>query len=174
MKVILLLTSPCTSVPWFKPSLHGLWLWYCTFKLTYQKKNEYVPVVLAHRELHDLQQHPECDDTTCGLHICRGEEKWRAKSPLGSNKLLDQHSYMTRSITWLKCIRHFGTSWSEHSLINSKLNLSQQCALAAQSVNHTWGAPGPTLPAGDRRGCLLCSVLCGLTSSAGCHRRRRT
>jgi len=30
-----------------------------------------------------------------------------------------------------------------------------------------WGAPGPTLPVGEGRGCPLCSVLCGLSSSTG-------
>jgi len=28
-----------------------------------------------------------------------------------------------------------------------------------------WGAPGPALPVGERRGCPLCSSLCSLTSS---------
>ena len=63
------------------------------------------------------------------------------------------------------------------ALADGKWNMSQQCALAAQSTNRTWGAPGPALTGGEGRGCLICSVLCTLTSSTGCstgcYNRRR-
>jgi len=36
-----------------------------------------------------------------------------------------------------------------------------------------WVAPGPALPVGEGRGCLLCSALCGLTSSTA-HRMGAT
>ena len=49
------------------------------------------------------------------------------------------------------------------ALSGSKLNMSQQCALAAQRANSTLEGTRPSAAARRRgRGCLLCAVLCSL------------
>ena len=64
-------------------------------------------------------------------------------------------------------------------LADGKLNLSQQCALAAQRANRTLGCIRPSTASRAGGGVVpLCSVLCCLTSctgcSLGCHNVRRT
>ena len=57
--------------------------------------------------------------------------------------------------------RHLGI------LAESKLNMSQQCALGP---NQTLGCLRPSTATGREEGLssLCCAVLCGLTSSTGC------
>lgn len=53
------------------------------------------------------------------------------------------------------------------ALAGGKVNLSQQCALAANSANSTQGCTWPSTATGRREG-LSRSALCSLTSSTGC------
>lgn len=42
------------------------------------------------------------------------------------------------------------------AVVDGKVNVSQQCALAAKGPTVPWGAPGPALPVGE--GGVVCSV----------------